>query len=53
MSHAELARPTGIFLRTTACYSYTYTGVPDVRVVINTCSLLVQYVTDLVKLTLS
>ena len=38
MSHAELARPTGIFLarptgivlRTTACYSYTYTGVPDV-----------------------
>ena len=49
MSHAELARPTGIFLRTTACYSYTYTGVPDV----NTCSLLVQYITDLVKLTLS
>ena len=29
MSHVELA--TGILLRTTACYSYTYTGVPDVE----------------------
>ena len=33
VSHAELA--TGILLRTTACYSYTYTytGVPDVQYV--------------------